>query len=165
MSLRDIFQVSLENRDEAIVDDDSIKNPLVDGFVPEHNIIFHGNLESGEWETIIQESYKPFKVWNFLNGVGTRLAQPSLETLQLQEHSAELTEEFLQESTQVYVLPEADLGLSVQEEYLTAALNNPENSVVVSKDPNNLAVDSLRSKGIAVVTSLEDAALYIATAC
>ena len=90
---------------------------------------------------------------------------PSLETIQLQEHAAELTEELLREATQVYVLPEEDLGQAVQEEFLNAAMNNPENSVVVTKRPEALAVDALRQKGIAVVTSLEDAALYVATAC
>jgi len=162
MSVRDIFQLSMENHEESVVDDDSVEHPLFEGFEPERSVIFHGNIQSGEWEQILQDSYKEFRVWN-LPGRGVEI--PSLETIQLQEHAAELTEALLREATQVYVLPEEDLGQAVQEEFLNAAMNNPENSVVVTKRPEALAVDALRQKGIAVVTSLEDAALYVATAC
>lgn len=165
MSLREVFQLSLENHPTDTVDDDSVDNPLVDGFEPERSVIFHGNIRSGEWETILQESYKPFKVWNLLNGMGSTVAQPSLETIQLQEQALDLTEAAMSNATQVYVLPESDLGLAVQEEFLTAAMNSPENSVVVAESPSDDLRASLRDQGITVVASLEDAALYIATAC
>lgn len=162
MGVRGIFQYSLENREENVVDDDSVEHPLFDGFEPERNVILHGSIEGGEWEEILQESFKEFRVWN-LPGRGVTV--PSLETIQLQDHAQDLTEDLLREATQVYVLPEDDLGQAVQKQFLEAAMNNPENSVLVAKRPEDLAVDVLRKKGIAVVASLEDAALYIATAC
>lgn len=162
MSVREIFQYSLENRTEDTVDDDSVEHPLFEGYEPELNVILYGNIQSGEWERVLQESYKEFRVWNI---PGRGVAQPSLETIQLQEHAQELTEDLLQDAMQVYVLPEEDIGQSVHEEFLVAAMNNPENSVVVAKSPQKLLRDTLRDKGVAVVASLEDAALYIATAC
>lgn len=162
MGIRELFQVSQENHDVGTVDDDSVQHPLFEGFEPERNVILHGNIQGGEWEAILQESYKEFRVWN-MPGRGVEI--PSLETIQLQEHAADLTQELLRDATQIYVLPEEDLGQAVQKQFLEAAMNNPENSVVVTKRPEALAVDALRQKGIAVVASLEDAALYVATAC
>jgi len=162
MGIRELFQVSQENHEVGMVDDDSVQHPLFEGFEPSRNVILHGNIQGGEWEAILQESYKEFRVWN-LPGRGVEI--PSLETIQLQEHAAELTQDLLREATQIYVLPEEDLGQSVQKHFLEAAMNNPENSVVVTKRPEELVVTELRNKGIAVVTSLEDAALYVATAC
>lgn len=162
MGVRGIFQYSQENHEANVVDDDSVEHPLFNGFEPERNVIVHGNIRSGEWESVLQESYKEFRVWNL---PGRGVPQPSLETIQLQEHANDLTEELLKDATQVYVLPEEDLGQSVQGEFLVAAMNNPENSVVVTARPEALAVKALRKKGVAVVASLEDAALYIATAC
>lgn len=162
MSVRELFQYSLENHTEGTVDDDSVEQPLFEGFEPERNVILHGNIQSGEWENILQESYKEFRIWNL---PGRGVAQPSLETIQLQEHANDLAQDLIEDAIQVFVLPEEDLGQSVQEEFLTAAIKNPENSVVVAKSPSELARQALRSKGVAVVASLEDAALYIATAC
>lgn len=161
MSVRELFQLSMENQEVGPVDD-SVEQPYFEGFEPERNVIIHGNVQSGEWESILQESYKEFRLWN-IPGKGVEI--PSLETLQFQELAEELAENMVNDAIQVFVLPEEDPGLAIQSQLLTAAMNNPDNSVVVSKRPGDHNVTELRSKGVAVVASMEDAALYIATAC
>lgn len=163
MSLSDYFDPS----DEADEGPNHVATPTdeladVDGIKNERNVIIYGSVQSGEWEAVLMECHKEVKVWNVSAG-----AQPSLETVQLQEAAVADVLSKLTEATKVFVLPEDQTGFSAYEELAAAAMADPENALVVlptGRDDRPRLYTQLTDSGAVVVASMEDAALYIACA-
>lgn len=163
MSLSDYFDAS----DEADESPDHVATPNdeladVDGIKNERNVIIYGGVQSGEWEAVLMECHKEVKVWNVHNG-----AQPSLETVQLQEAAVTDVLSQLSAATKVFVLPEEQTGFSAYEELASAAMANPEDTLVVlpqGRPDHSRLYTQLTDSGAVVVASMEDAALYIACA-
>lgn len=134
----------------------------IEGFVPNRNLIIYGNLESGEWENILMESNRVYTVI-----VASSDSVPSLETQQLQEYGKQLCDDLVKDSMKVYLTP-AEQGHTLDDSLLTQIKADPEDSVVVmganvpSDDPSRLIIEQT---GAVVVASMEDAMLYIVTAC
>lgn len=163
MSLSEYFDPS-DEADEHSENPATPKDELAefDGISNERNVIIYGNVTSGEWEAVLMECHKEVKVWN----VSGR-QQPSLETIQLQEQAVADVLSQLTAATKVFVLPEDQVGFSAYEELSAAAMEDPENSLVVlpeSRPGASRLRTQLTDSGAVVVASLEDAALYIACA-
>lgn len=163
MSLSDYLDPS----DEADEGPNHVATPTdeladVDGIKNERNVIIYGDVKAGEWEAVLMECHKEVKVWN-VNGN----AQPSLETVQLQEQAVSDVLGALSAATKVFVLPEEQQGFTAYEELNAAAMNDPEDTLVViplSRADRGRLHTHYTDSGAVVVASLEDAALYIACA-
>jgi hypothetical protein len=161
MSLSDYFDEDAgEGPDHVATPNDELAD--VDGIKNERNVIIYGGVQSGEWEAVLMECHKEVKVWNVSAG-----AQPSLETVQLQEAAVADVLSQLSAATKVFVLPEEQTGFSGYEELAAAAMASPEDTLVVLPEgrPDRSKLHTqLTDSGAVVVATMEDAALYIACA-
>lgn len=162
MSLGEYFDPS-DEADEAPENNAAPNDELaVDGIQNERNVIIYGDVNSGEWEAIMMECHKEVKVWNV-----EASSAPSLETIQLQEQAVVDTIKAIATATRIFVLPEEPGTSEFEQARVAAAIEEPENAIVVGRPVNeerSKLLTQCSDSGAVVVASLEDAALYVACA-
>lgn len=153
MSIKDLY------RDSSMAPN----QPEVEGLKVERNVILYGNVTTGQWEGLVQPHPKSTTAYSFES-----LSGGSQQINQAQDQA---TAASMRDALKVFVLGDGELGESrLGDSYEDALIHKAmaESDGAVAVLPQDDVVESerealrerLRSRGVVVVRTLQDAADY-----